>query len=222
MRRLRVVSYANVTATLALVVALGGTSYAALHISTADIENGAVTSSKLANKAVVAAKVGNAAVTAVALAPKAVTPAAVNGANRFPIKVNDAKTLNGVASSDYVHGSGAAGVYSVTSASPKTVISVPPFGKLGIGCEKGQGFARFTNTSGQPIVVAIDSSSASFRSATVSSGAAINGPTSTKPQLQTWSIRRGDATKNTVVTMWITFVKGANNSCVGTAQALKG
>lgn len=222
MRRFRVVSYANVTATLALVVALGGTSYAALHITTENITNGAVTSSKLANKAVVSAKIGGGAVTAAALAPKAVTPAAVNGANRFPIKVNDAKTLNGVAASDYVRGSGAAGVYSVTSASPKTVISVPPFGKLGIGCEKSQGFARFTNTSGQKIVVAIDSSGASFRSSTVSSGAAINGPTSTKPQLQTWSIRLGDATKNTVVTMWITFVKGANNSCVGTAQALKG
>jgi hypothetical protein len=221
-RRFRVVSYANVTATLALVVALGGTSYAALHITTADITNGAVTSSKLANKAVVAAKIGGSAVTATALAPKAVTPAAVNGANRFPIKVNDAKTLDGLASSDFVHGAQGAGVYSVTSSSPKTVFSTPPFGKLGVGCEKGQGFARFTNTSGQPIVVAIASSTPAFRSATVSSGSAINGPTSTKPQLQTWSIRLGDETKNTVVTMWITFVNGSGKSCVGTAQALKG
>ena len=212
MRRFRVVSYANVTATLALFVALGGTSYAALHVSTENIENGAVTSSKLANKAVVAAKLGD----------KAVTPAAVNGANRFPIKVNDANTLGGVASSNFVRGAQVAGVYSVTSSTPKTVYSVAPFGKLAIGCEKGQGFARFTNTSGEPIVVAIDSSGASFRSATVSDGAAINGPTSTKSQIQTWSIRRGDATKNTVVSMWITFVNGSNKSCVGTAQALKG
>ena len=94
--------------------------------------------------------------TAAALAPKAVTPAAVNGANRFPIKVNDAKTLDGVAASDYVRGSGAAGVYSVTSASPKTVISVPPFGKPGIGCEKSQGFTRFADESGDKIVVAIE------------------------------------------------------------------
>ncbi len=222
MRRFRVVSYANVTATLALVVALGGTSYAALHVTTADIENGAVTSSKLANKAVVAAKIGGAAVNAAALAPKAVTPAAVNGANRFPIKVNDANTLGGLSSSNFVRGRQQAGVFSTSSSSPKTVFSSPPFGKLGVGCENGSGFARFTNTSGQPIVVAIDSSGASFRSSTVSSGAAINGPTSTKPQLQTWSIRLGDATKNTVVTMWITFVKGSNKSCVGTAQALKG
>jgi hypothetical protein len=219
-RPFRIVSYANVTATLALVVALGGTSYAALHITTQDITNGAVTSSKLANKAVVAAKIGDAAVDAGALAPKAVTPAAVNGANRFPIKVSDATTLNGVASSNYVHGAQAAGVYSVSTSSPKTVLSVSTFGKLGVGCEKGQGFARFTNTSGEPIVVAIDSSSASFRSSTVSSGAAINGPTSTKPQLQTWSIRLGDQTKNKVVTMWITFVKGSGTSCAGSAQAL--
>ena len=222
MRRFRVVSYANVTATLALVVALGGTSYAALHITTADITNGAVTSSKLANKAVVSAKIGSGAVTAAALAPKAVTPAAVNGANRFPIKVNDANTLGGLASSKFVHGAGVAGVYSVTTSSPKTVFNVPPFGKLGIGCEKARA-SRDSRT--RP---ASRSSSRSTRrrrpsgAATVSSGAAINGPTSTKPQLQTWSIRLGDATKNTVVTMWITFVKGANNSCVGTAQALKG
>ena len=85
MRRLRIVSYANVTATLALVVALAGTSYAAVIITTKDIADSAVTSGKLANKAVVAGKIGDAAVNAKALAPKAVTPAAVDSASRFPI-----------------------------------------------------------------------------------------------------------------------------------------
>ena len=48
MRPLSFISYANVTATLALVVALGGTGYAATRIGTDNIEDGAVTSAKLA------------------------------------------------------------------------------------------------------------------------------------------------------------------------------
>lgn len=42
--------YANVAATLALVVALGGTSYAAATIGTSDIKKNAVTSAKIKNK----------------------------------------------------------------------------------------------------------------------------------------------------------------------------
>ncbi len=42
--------YANVAATLALVVALGGTGYAAATIGTGDIKNNAVTSAKIKNK----------------------------------------------------------------------------------------------------------------------------------------------------------------------------
>ena len=211
MRPLSFLSYANVTATLALVVALGGTGYAATRIGTDNIEDGAVTSAKLAKGAVTANK----------LAAKAVTPAAVDGTERFAIKVKDAKTLNGVAASNYVRGHMSSGVFSATSATPETVATVEGFGKVGVGCEKSQGFARFTNTSGKPIVVTIDSSSATLRSATVESGKAINGPASTKPQLQTWRIRLGDESKNTVATIWITFVAGAGKSCAGSAQALK-
>ncbi len=211
MKSLSFLSYANVTATIALVVALGGTGYAATRIGTDNIEDGAVTSAKLANGAVTANKI----------AAKAVTPKAVNGSERFPIKVNDAKTLNGISSNSFIRGHMASGVFSTTSATPETVATVEGFGKVGVGCEKSEGFARFTNTSGKPIVVTIDSSSAPLRSATVDTGKAINGPTSTKPQLQTWRIRLGDETKNTVATIWITFVGGTGKSCAGSAQALK-
>jgi hypothetical protein len=221
MKPFRALSYANVTATLALVVALGGTGYAATRIGTSDIEDGAITSSKIANGAVVASKIGEGAVNAKALAAKAVKPAAVDGAERFPIKVKDATTINGLASSNFVRGSGGAGVFSVKTATPETVVNVKGFGKLGVGCDKAQGFARFTNTSGEPIVVSIGSTGGPVRSNTVSSGGAINGPTTSGPQLQTWQIRLGDETKHTVATMWIVFVGGADKSCAGSAQALR-
>jgi hypothetical protein len=66
MRRLRsrVPSPALVVSVVALVVALGGTSYAAFKIGTAQIKNGAVTNSKLAANAVGPAKIKNNGVTA--------------------------------------------------------------------------------------------------------------------------------------------------------------
>lgn len=54
--------YANVAATLALVVALGGTGYAAATIGTADIKNNAVTSAKIKDKNVKTADLKGSAV----------------------------------------------------------------------------------------------------------------------------------------------------------------
>jgi hypothetical protein len=51
--------YANVTATMALVVALGGSAYAANTIRSSDIKNGQVKQVDLANNAVTSAKVRN-------------------------------------------------------------------------------------------------------------------------------------------------------------------
>jgi hypothetical protein len=48
--KIRSGSYANVASTLALVVALGGTSYAAVAITGKDIKNGTVTSADVKNK----------------------------------------------------------------------------------------------------------------------------------------------------------------------------
>jgi hypothetical protein len=58
-RFLRRGSYANVVATLALVVALGGTSYAAAQITTAQIKNGTIRTADLHGNAVKSGKVKN-------------------------------------------------------------------------------------------------------------------------------------------------------------------
>ncbi len=65
-------SYSNVLATLALMIALGGTSYAALglgknSVRASNIADGAVTSAKIKNGAVTSAKLARGAVTAVAV-----------------------------------------------------------------------------------------------------------------------------------------------------------
>lgn len=61
-------SYANVTATIALFIALGGGAYAATHlppnsVGTKQLQNGAVSNSKLENNAVTSSKVKNRSLT---------------------------------------------------------------------------------------------------------------------------------------------------------------
>lgn len=66
-------SYAEVAATLALLVAMSGTAYAANTVGTSDIIDGAVTTPKLADEAVTNAKVGASAIDDSKLASGAVT-----------------------------------------------------------------------------------------------------------------------------------------------------
>jgi hypothetical protein len=123
-RRLRL-SYANVMSTLAVMIALGGTCYAAFSlpnnsvtskkikngaVHTSDLGNAAVTGKKLANNAVSTPKIapaavgttqlGNAAVTASKLATAAVTstalaPAAVTSTALAPNSVNESNIVPG-------------------------------------------------------------------------------------------------------------------------------
>jgi hypothetical protein len=55
--------YANVTATLALFVALGGTSYAAATISSADVQNGSLTGADVKNESLGSGDVDNGSLT---------------------------------------------------------------------------------------------------------------------------------------------------------------
>jgi hypothetical protein len=219
---LRHLTYANVTATAALFVALGGTAYGALQVNTEDIVNAAVTSAKLASNSVGANKIADGAVTADAIAAKSIKPAAMNTSSRFKINVDDAKTLGGKAAKSYIVGRFASGAFSSSSASPKTIAELDGVGKIGVGCNDGHGFGRFTNQYGKSAVVTIWSSGNPVRSSTISSGGAINGPQDNGAQMQTWQIRYGDATSSQVATIWFVFVSGAENSCAGSAQALAG
>ena len=61
--RKRTPKYANVTATLALFVALGGTSYAAATISGSDVRNGSLTGSDIKNESLKSRDVDNGSLT---------------------------------------------------------------------------------------------------------------------------------------------------------------
>lgn len=71
--RLRCPRYADITATLALLIAMGGTAYAANTVGTSDIIDQAVTTPKIADEAVTSAKIAPAAVTGAGLGSGAVT-----------------------------------------------------------------------------------------------------------------------------------------------------
>jgi hypothetical protein len=73
-------TYAQVTATLALFVALGGTGYAATTIGTSQIANNAITTPKIKNAAVTTAKLKNTAVTGAKIASNAVGTAKIANA----------------------------------------------------------------------------------------------------------------------------------------------
>lgn len=78
--------YAEITATLALVVAMSGTAYAATiappgSVNTAALQDGAVTTPKLASEAVSHAKIAPAAVTGADVADHALTLADLAGTN---------------------------------------------------------------------------------------------------------------------------------------------
>lgn len=71
--------YAAVAATLALLVSLGGTSYAAVRIGTAQLKDGAVTSAKVRNGTLTGADVAESSLATVPRAARAARAASLDG-----------------------------------------------------------------------------------------------------------------------------------------------
>jgi hypothetical protein len=99
-------TYANIVATLALFIALGGASYAALKVpkksvGTKQLKKNAVTTPKIKDQAVTAGKVKNGTLTGKQIASGSITGAQVN-ASTLGI-VPTAQTANGLAPSEAWH-----------------------------------------------------------------------------------------------------------------------
>lgn len=65
--------YANVTATIALVIALGGTSYAAITITSTNIRNGTIRGIDVANNTITSTKIRNRTIRGVDVASNTIT-----------------------------------------------------------------------------------------------------------------------------------------------------
>src|SRR4051794_38904243 len=100
----RRLSYANVMATVAVFIALGGASYAAFKlpknsVGTKQIKKNAVTPAKLKKNAVTTAKIKDEAVTAAKVAKGTLTGAQINASTLGPVPVADSAKTADVATS---------------------------------------------------------------------------------------------------------------------------
>lgn len=119
-------SYSNVVATVALFVALGGVSYAAVHlpkgsVDTAQLRNGAVSTRKLRDGAITEAKVADGSITTSKLADEAVSGAKISDGSISTSKVGDgsittSKLADGAVTGAKVNTAALGTVPSATSA----------------------------------------------------------------------------------------------------------
>jgi len=150
MRRLRSrLTYANLMATFAVFLALGGGAYAATQlkknsVGTKQLKNNSVTAKKLKNGSVSGAKVLDGSLTGADI--KASTLGTVP-------RASDADKLGGVGPSGFVQGAGHSfstpGLVTVLASSTGPVLEIPGFGTILIACSPaGNGSFSFTNHSG--------------------------------------------------------------------------
>ncbi len=184
-------SYANVAATLALVVALGtGGAYAAglgrNDVKSRNIAPGAVKASDLAKKSVKTAKVAPGAVTGSRIGTDTVTGANIAEATLGAVPNSD--LLDGLDSSAFLRGAGR--THAVLGFDPVGDLPSPPVGldvggSLTLECRNpasvGSEF-EFTNTSGGPADVWTDKIQEEFPPPTTENHAAVaNGDSATLP-----------------------------------------
>jgi hypothetical protein len=179
--RLRAPSPALAVSLVALIVALGGTSYAAFRlpmnsVGTKQLRNGAVTTKKLRTGAVTAAKLANGGVTTAKLANGAVTGSKLNftgvtvpnstNANHADsadsaTNATNAGELGGLAPSSFVQGGGQVfGAHVLSNSSSYVpIVSIPGLGELQAQTSGGIGVSWLltngTNGTGRAVDEAV-------------------------------------------------------------------
>lgn len=151
-------SYANVTATLALFVALAGGAYAAglgkNVVKSRNIAPGAVRTADLAKRAVKTAKIGSNAVTGAKIAPDSITGAQVSEATLATVpRAADSDLLDGLDSAAFLRGSGSLRAVvggDAVGGAPSAPVQMD-LGTLTLECRNPASVPSdfvFTNTSG--------------------------------------------------------------------------
>jgi hypothetical protein len=148
-------TYANVMATIAVFLALGGSAYAASQlgknsVGSKQLKKNAVTTAKVKNEAITAAKVKKGTLTGTQI--KASTLGTVPSANSavHANTAGDSSTLQGSGPSAFVHGEGSVIVGRRDMSEPTeplSLIDLPGIGTVTTECKGGVGI-EFKNTSG--------------------------------------------------------------------------
>jgi hypothetical protein len=146
-------TYANVVATLALFIAIGGASaFAASQlgknsVGTKQLKNGSVTTKKLKSGAITGAKVRDGSLTGadVVASTLGTVPRASN-----------ADSLRGIGPDGFVQGGGhsvsTGGAVTIQASTTGTVLDISGFGTISLVCSPaGNGSFSFTNHSGAPM-----------------------------------------------------------------------
>ncbi len=146
LRRMRGrLTYANVAATLALFIALGGTSYAA-----ATLPANSVGTKQLKNQAVTAQKVANDTLTGqqINVSKLGTVPSALAART-----ATNAKALGGLGPASYFQESGAGNstLVAVNGGASKVLTTIPGWGELSAQCDAtcGAPTLTYTNTTGK-------------------------------------------------------------------------
>ncbi len=168
MKRIREgLTFSNVVACLALFIALGGASYAAVNlpknsVGSRELKPKAVKAGNLAREAVRTAKIAKGAITTNRLRSDAVTGAKVDeatlgkvpSAGRADIaaQAEDAATLGGLVPGAFVGGGGESlagrALLQLGGGGKQHVLDVPGYGEVVGGCGSGGGTVAFVNESG--------------------------------------------------------------------------
>jgi hypothetical protein len=156
--------YANVTATLALFVALGGTSYAAATISSADVQNGSLRSVDIKNESLKSQDVDNGSLTGSDVKNGSIKSSDVDNASLLAADFKPGELPAGPQGPQGVQGpQGPAGATNVVARRTNRNLAPPPSGDVTIesalaSCLPGEravgGGAGITNiTSGFALMI---------------------------------------------------------------------
>lgn len=180
-------TYANVAATLALFIALGGTGYAAVAIpansvGTSQLKNHAVTAQKVANHTLTGQQINLSKLGTVPSADTARTATNAKTATNAGTAAN-ARALGGLAPASYYQAAGSAHntLVTVNGGASESLGSIPGWGRVSATCDSTCSVPtlKYTNTTttAQSVDYYTCGGTNDFGLVTVAPGAAVSGIT---------------------------------------------
>jgi hypothetical protein len=130
--------YANVTATLALMIALGGTGYAAVSITGRDIRNGTIRGADIANGTITSSKIRNRAIKGSDIAVNTISSKNVRDASLEGRDFKAGQLAGGVAGPPGPPGANAMASVIVREGRTPGLIAAGATATVAVGCAAGE------------------------------------------------------------------------------------